>query len=205
MEVLRFRYGILLKTMFLALSFFLVTCAQQGEKDYFPVSVTSRWEYEGEMLNYGKFSRIKIASFIDGEKILHGKKYYRMVSVFDFTQEPQISYLRKTQDGIYLVEEEYKDKSEILSVPLPLKLGNTWTVNSAEEKGEYSILSRETVYLFDKQYAHCFKIIFKGTFRGFDTERTQYFAPNVGLVKQIISGKKFKLKAHLVNYKAGNK
>ena len=92
-----------------------------------------------------------------------------------------------------------------MSVPLPLELGNIWTVNSPEEKGEYSIFSRETVYLFDKQYAHCFKINFIGIVRGFDTERTQYFAPNVGLVKQIISGKKFKLKAHLVNYKAGNK
>lgn len=156
------------------------------------------------MLTYGKLSQVKISSFIDGEEIINGKKYYKIVSVFDFTAEPQINYIRKTQDGIYRISEGYKNKPEFLSVPLPLKLGNTWEVNAPEEKGEYSVMARETVYLFDKQYAHCFKIIFKGTFRGFDTERTQYFAPNVGLVKQVISGKKFKLKAHLVKYKAGN-
>ena len=194
-----------IKTIFFALILLLTSCLGQEKKDYFPLLDSSRWEYEGEMLNYGKLSKVKISSFIDGLEIIHGEKYYKIVSVFDFTSEPQINYVRKTQDGIYLVAEEYKTKKEVLSVPLPLELGNTWTVNSPEEKGEYSILSRETVYLFDKQYAHCFKIIFKGTIRGFDTERTQYFAPNVGLVKQIISGKKFKLKAHLVKYKAVNK
>lgn len=194
-----------IKTIFFALILLLTSCLGQEKKDYFPLLDSSRWEYEGEMLNYGKLSKVKISSFIDGLEKIHGEKYYKIVSVFDFTSEPQINYVRKTQDGIYLVAEEYKTKKEVLSVPLPLELGNTWTVNSPEEKGEYSILSRETVYLFDKQYAHCFKIIFKGTIRGFDTERTQYFAPNVGLVKQIISGKKFKLKAHLVKYKAVNK
>ena len=195
---------IVIKTILCALILFLPSCVGQEKKDYFPLVGGSRWEYEGEMLNDGKLSKVKISSFIDEQETIHGEKFHKIVSVFDFTSEPQINYVRKTQDGIYLVAEEYKAKTEILSVPLPLELGNTWTVNSPEEKGEYSIVARETVYLFDKQYAHCFKIIFKGTVRGFDTKRTQYFAPNVGLVKQIISGKKFKLKAHLLKYKAGN-
>jgi len=196
---------IVIKTILCALILLLPSCVGQEKKDYYPLVDGSRWEYEGEMLNDGKLSKVKISSFIDEQETIHGEKFHKIVSVFDFTSEPQINYVRKTQDGIYLVAEEYKAKTEILSVPLPLELGNTWTVNSPEEKGEYSILSRETVYLFDKQYAHCFKIIFKGTVRGFETERTQYFAPNVGLVKQIISGKKFKLKAHLVKYTTGNK
>ena len=172
---------------------FLSSCLKYDEVDYHPMSVGSKWEYTGKVkLGSGKVFTVKSTGLIEDREIINGKEYYKLVTTYEDSpvSPPQtVSYLRKARDGIYLVTGEQKDKPELLSNPLPLTVGKTWGLpsHSPAVKGEYRVEGIETIFLRNTRYEGCLKIYLQQENDGVKGERIDYVAPNIGVVKQLVT------------------
>ncbi len=193
------------------LVFLLTSCMEQHEVDYNPMSVGSIWEYVGKMkTGSGKTITVKSKGFIEGKETIKGKEYYKLVTTYEGSPgfpPKTVSYLRKTEDGIYLVAGEQKDKPELLSTPLPLKKGTTWKLasHSPSLKGEYRVEGIETVMLNGVIYEDCLKIYLQQDNNGVKGERVDYVAPNVGVIKQLVTFGDILIEVYLDKYTPGIK
>ncbi len=185
------------------------SCLKHDKADYYPMSVGARWEYSGQMrLQSGEFFKVKSVGSIVDKEIINGKEYYKLVTTYEGspgTPPQTVSYLRKTEEGIYLVTDDQKDKPELLSTPLPLKVGRTWELESYSSgvKGRYRVEGRETIYVLGKKYEDCFKVYLQQEKEGLRGERLDYVAPNVGVVKQLVTYGDASLEVNLERYTPG--
>jgi hypothetical protein len=184
---------------------------EQSEIDYNPMSVGSKWEYVGKMkTGAGKTISVKSRGFIEGTETINGKEYYKLVTTYEGSPgfpPKTVSYLRKGDDGIYLVAGEQKDKPELLSTPVPLKKGTRWSLasHSPSLKGEYHVEGIETVVLNNVTYEDCLKIYLQQENNGVKGERIDYVAPNVGVIKQLVTFGDILIEVYLEKYTPGFK
>ena len=201
--------GFCAKVAVCLLVFFLTSCMEQHEVDYNPMSVGSIWEYVGKMTTgEGKIITVKSKGLIEGKETINGKEYYKFVTTYEGSSgfpPKTVSYLRKADDGIYLVAGELKDKPELLSTPLPLRKGTRWKLasHSPSLKGEYRVEGIETVVLNGVTYEDCLKIYLQQENDGVKGERVDYVAPNVGVIKQLVTFGDVLIEVYLNKYIPG--
>ena len=162
-----------------------VGCASDGP-DYFPLSDGARWEYAIQFANPGQGTQTATAvTRIDGQETIQGNTYWKMVTVMSGVPgaEPSIEYMRKTDDGVYVVTAGARDEPEHLSVRLPLVVGATWQLESPALSAECRVAARENAELLDRTYEDCFKVSCTGESGGFPTEMHGWYAPGVGVVR----------------------
>ena len=175
------------------------------------MSLGAEWEYSGKMrLGSGEVVEVKsLASIVDTE-IIQGKRYYKLITTYEgasSTPPQTVSYLRKTPKGIYLVSAEQKDTPELLSTPLPIKNGSTWKLASYSTtvKGTYRVEGSETVYLpGGEKHEGCLKVFLQQEKDGVRGERLDYIAPNIGMVKQLVTFGDISLEVTLQRYNPGS-
>jgi len=189
----------------------LASCGKQNELNYHPMSVGAQWEYSGKMRRgSGQVVSVKSVGYIAEKEMLQGKEYFKLITTYEGaagTPPQTVSYLRKTEDGIYLIPADQKDKPELLSTPLPIKTGRTWELASYAPtvKGTYRVEGKETVYVTGgKKYEDCLKIFLQQEKDGIRGERLDYMAPNVGMVKQLVTFGDISLEINLERYTPGN-
>jgi hypothetical protein len=201
--------GVYLRITICFLIALLASCMEQNELDYYPMSIGSKWEYVGKMKRGpGKIISVKSTGLIEGRETINGNEYYKLVTVYEGAPgfpPKTISYLRKTKDGIYLLAGEQKDKPELLSSPLPLKVGKTWKLatHSPTVKGEYRVEGIETVSLNDEQYEDCLKIYLQQETNRVKGERIDYVAPNIGVIKQLVTFGDVEIEVYLEKFTPG--
>jgi hypothetical protein len=182
---------------------------EENELDYYPMSIGFEWEYVGKMKRGpGNIISVKSTGRIEGKETINGKEYYKLVTVYKGAPgfpPKTVSYLRKTKDGIYLLAGEQKDKPELLSSPLPLKVGKTWNLatHSSTVKGKYRVEGIETVSLNDKTYEECLKIYLQQETDGVKGERIDYVAPDIGVIKQLVTFGDIEIEVYLKNFTPG--
>lgn len=93
----------------------------------------------------------------------------------------QVFYNRLSSDGIYTMIASGDNKTEYLTTPIPLSVGDSWTVNTANGKAQYHAASLESVVINGKTYNNCLKIITQIA----NGENETYIAPKVGEVKTV--------------------
>jgi len=189
----------------------LASCGKQKEINYHPMAVGAEWEYSGKMqLGSGEVVKVKSLGSIVDTEIIQGKRYYKLITTYegDSSTPPQtVSYLRKSAKGVYHIAAEEKDMPELLSTPLPIKNGSTWELASYSPtiEGTYRVEGRETVYLpGGKKYEDCLKIYLQQVKEGVRGERLDYIAPNVGMVKQLVTFGDISLEVNLERYNPGS-
>jgi hypothetical protein len=201
--------GFYAKVVVCLLVILLTSCMERHEVDYNPMSVGSIWEYVGKMkTGSGKIVTVKSKGLIEGKETINGKEYYKLVTTYDGSPgfpPKTVSYLRKTKNGIYLISGEQKDKPELLSTPLPLKKGTTWQLASYSPslKGEYRVEGIETVVLNGVTYKNCLKIYLQQVNDGVKGERVDYVAPNVGVIKQLVTFGDISIEVYLEQFTSG--
>jgi len=175
------------------------------------MSVGAQWEYSGTMrFGSGEVVNVKSVGYIAEKEMLQGKEYFKLITTYEGaagTPPQTVSYLRKTEEGIYLIAAEHKDQPELLSTPLPIKTGRTWELASYDPtvKGTYSVEGKETVYVTGgEKYEDCFKIFLQQEKDGTRGERLDYIAPNVGMVKQLVTFGDISLEVNLKRYTPGS-
>lgn len=199
-------------TFYLCIGLFLLaSCGEAKKLDYHPMSLGAQWEYSGTMrFGSGEVVSVTSVGYIVEKEMLQGKEYFKLITTYegDAGTPPQtVSYLRKTEEGIYLIADAHKDKPELLSTPLPIKTGRTWALASYDPrvKGTYRVEGKETVYVTGgKKYEDCFKIFLQQEKDGTSGERLDYIAPNVGMVKQLVTFGDISIEVNLERYTPGS-
>jgi hypothetical protein len=123
---------------------------------------------------------------VDGETLIGGKRYFKLVTTVDFSSVPTIGrqvedvrYYRYAEDGIYFRpgNDPRPDKPDMLEIPLPIPTGVKWLSGTTEVQAERA----GTLQLGGHEYQDCLKVTFNLA-DGFHTT-TNYYAPGVGIVK----------------------
>jgi hypothetical protein len=177
---------------FCALTFCFVlstifACARAGEKNYFPLSDDAWWEYSGRFSssNGGQYN-VRATTRVDGEMLINGKRYFKLVTTADFSSVPAVGrqvedvrYYHIAADGIYFRpgNDPSPEKPDLLEMPLPVPVGMKWLSGATEVQAEKA----GTLQIGGREYRDCLKAAFKLA-DGFHTT-TNYYAPGVGIVK----------------------
>jgi hypothetical protein len=172
------------------LCFALVTtfaCVQANGKNYFPLIDGAKWEYAGRASSTGgKQVSFRGATRVDGETIINGKRYFKVVVISDSSGTPEsgkgieaVRYYRVAEDGIYVRPGNDPDRPDLLEMPLPIPIGTKWLSGATEVQAERV----GTVKVGDREYRDCLKL----TLRQSDGLRTteNYLAPDVGTIKSV--------------------
>jgi hypothetical protein len=166
---------------------FIAACAQTGGKNYFPLADGAKWEYAGHALSAGgKQISFHAATRVDGETLINGKRYFKVVVTSDSSSVPEggkgieaVRYYRIADDGIYVRPGIDPDRPDLLEMPLPIPIGTKWLSGSTEVQAERV----GTVKVGDREYRDCLKL----TLRQSDGVRVteNYLAPDVGIIKSV--------------------
>src|SRR5215208_1488375 len=160
-------------------------CAQTHGKNYFPLKDGAKWQYGGRFSSTsGTGFSVRATTRVDGETLINGKRYFKFVTVSDFSSVPGIGrrvedvrYYHLAEDGIYFRPGNDADKPDLLEMPLPIPVGVKWLSGTTEVQAEHA----GTLQVGGRDYRDCLKI----TFRLKDgSRRTEnYYVPGVGIVK----------------------
>ena len=156
-------------------------------KNYFPLADGAKWEYTGHASSTsGKQLSFRAATRVDGETLINGKRYFKVVITSDSSGTPEggkrieaVRYYRVADDGIYVRPGTDPDRPELLEMPLPIPIGTKWLSGSTEVQAERV----GTIKVGDREYRDCLKL----TLRQSDGLRTteNYLAPDVGTIKSV--------------------
>jgi len=124
---------------------------------------------------------------IDGETLINGKRYFKVVITTDLSgipdatpkQQEEVRYYRVAQDGIYFLPGRDTNRAELLEMPLPIPIGVKWLSGATEVQAERA----GNVKVGDREYSDCLKLTYKQS----DGVRTteNYLAPGVGIIKTV--------------------
>lgn len=131
---------------------------------YFPLSDGARWEYSVEIsLSSSDVKKGRAAMRIDGQEVIDGQRYYKYITnYFDLPGlQGDLSYYRKSMEGIFKIERTNKNMPEFLITPFPIAPGRTWTVIKPEGETHYRVEAVETVELPNRKYENCLKISYE--------------------------------------------
>jgi hypothetical protein len=162
-------------------------CSQANGKNYFPLADGAKWKYAGRASSTsGKQVSFHGATRVDGETLINGKHYFKVVITSDSSGTPEIGkgiesvrYYRVAEDGIYVRPGNDPDRPELLEMPLPIPIGTKWLSGSTEVQAERV----GTVEVGDREYRDCLKLTFRQSDGLCTTEN--YLAPNVGIIKSV--------------------
>ena len=180
------------KQLFLSVIILLMTmtvlsaCGNSGYSKYFPEpSVGRSQEYHISVHTPSGIQTFTGIERVEGKEKINGKTYYKTVTIYQDLPgaEPDLSYERYTNDGIYAVDTDDPQQQEYLDIPFPLEEGMSWTISDSNSQLDVFFEGVEDVYLPDKTYQDCVKLSVTGFDDGEPISMELYFAKDVGLVR----------------------
>jgi hypothetical protein len=123
---------------------------------------------------------------VPGTTTIDGKTYHKVVTKCEGLpwDEMPTYYNRLGEDGIYTRHDKSEEGKDVMGLPLPPKIGETWSYTTESEEVEGKILARMTVDIGDQRYKHCLKVRSTVTYEEGGTMRaTSFYAPHIGLIK----------------------
>jgi hypothetical protein len=144
----------------------LVGCSRPAVSDYVPLVVGSIREYRMEVSEPGKGKQMQrqihsgtvISRYAEVERI-NNKDYIKVLTFHqglpgmgDF-----VHWIRCAPDGLYQIIGN-KDNQERLLIPLPPRVGQSWTTEDSDGKEVGSFDATETVDLPDRTFPDCVRI-----------------------------------------------
>ena len=181
----------LLIVMIMAFVGSLTGCSPKGDQGYVPMMVGTTWECRMETSEPGRGKEKQIRSgtvvcrCVAKERI-RGRDYLKFMTFmqgFPGTSEFAIWH-RQTTNGIYVIKLK-QENPESLLLPLPPKVGLSWTAEESEAKIVGFIEAVETVDVPERSYANCHRI----KYESYDSQgralnkTTLWLAKGIGFVK----------------------
>lgn len=147
----------------------------------------AKWEYAGHFSSVsGREFGVQAIARVDGETLIEGKKYFKLVVTTDLSGVPDIGrrmeevrYYRYAEDGLYFRPGNDPNSKDRLELPSPVSAGVKWLNGTTEVRAE----DAGTVQAGGRQYKDCLKVIIKGA--GGTRSVENYYAPGVGVVKTV--------------------
>jgi len=145
--------------------------------DFFPLSLGSTWEYEGEGNEYASFSRVVL--FSDGRRaqVEEDNGGTVMAVIFEVTDDAVMRVFSRPEqyERKSLLDEPPSESTIILKAPL--KVGTSWQ----DANGTWRIVQVDaSVDTPAGTFTDCIKVEWKGE----HSTVTEYFKQGVGMVKR---------------------
>jgi hypothetical protein len=166
-------------------------CHSKSELGYVPLVVGATWEYRTEAIEEGRGKEKQIRAGTTmcrcvARESIAGKDYLKCMTFMQGS--PGMSefalWERQAVDGIYEIRLK-PENPEILLLPLPLRVGLSWTNEESQAKSIGLVEAVETVDLPERSYPNCLKIkydMYDGQGRVLN-KTTLWLAKGVGWVK----------------------
>jgi hypothetical protein len=177
---------------------FLVSgCSKLAGDEYFSnIKPGSKHEYSFEYRTpeHG-VQKGRMVWRVDGTETINGKTYFKEVTVNSGVPgaDTIICFSRRDKFGYHTIEGSDTTRTEYTWIPFPLCVGNAWTVTKPKETSHFRAESIENLYLLNRQYDKCMKIVSKSD----NGESSFWFAPKRGLVKCIFKSGTFSMETVL--------
>ncbi|MFL6196821.1 MAG: hypothetical protein ACJ75H_21740 [Thermoanaerobaculia bacterium] len=128
-----------------------------------------------------------------GKQTIDGKTYSKTMTTFDGIPgtQPESSYRRVGDDGVYSRKSTDPNEPEALEFPLPPTVGRTWSLKQDDLSLDLAIMAVEDFDTASKTYKNCLKVAGTGKKGASPIEVTSYYAPKVGLVLMSMKGPRF--------------
>lgn len=199
------RMNMIFTSLFVLVLAIIVGCAKSVDPSakYFQFNVGMKWEYQvkankmvsllfskkGDIKKYNVNAREwKQLVNIEPEETIEGKKYYKYVTTYSNLAgvDPEISYLRTSKEGIYLMKEGSK---EHLEIPFPLIDGKTWQYHDPDSDSDIKCKAekKDKIYAYGNTYSDGLVITREYKLSNSNYNKIDYYAPNVGLVKSVMT------------------
>jgi hypothetical protein len=152
------------------------------------MSVGSIWEYSIiDRRSNVEVQNAKMITRIESSEVINSNKYFKSISVFDGLPgaEPEITYCRKSDSGIMCIDHKFMDKGEFLVQPTKVEVGLSWVSDYPTGPVNCKVEKMEDLYLYEKTYPNCMKILFDGVYNGNKYGGYYYLAENIGQVKKV--------------------
>lgn len=149
---------------------------------YEPLDVGMRWESAVELTRpSGRVIYGTAVREITRTETIRGRSYFVSVTHYHGlgTLEPLITFVRKAQDGVYVIEASDPDQVEHRETSLPLAVGQAWSVGTSG-RGNFRVEAMEAVTVGGRVYADCLKVVFASEDQS--SRGAYYLAPHVGIV-----------------------
>jgi hypothetical protein len=161
-------------------------CSKPAEKGYFP---EDRYGLKQEytLVSSGPRAGVRkgrLVFLVEGKKTIHGKEYFREVTEISGIPGAKslIQYRRWDQHGIYVIDGVDQTQTDYLETPLPVKVGDSWTVKSTRGEVEYHAEKIETIQLPGRKYENCLKLSYQDQ----AGSGCSYYAPGIGQVAGVL-------------------
>jgi hypothetical protein len=147
----------------------------------------------------GNVQRAEAIQRIDGKRTIGGKEYFRVLLVVTGIPgwEPEVLYHRMAEDGLYEVRYVEGRPVEILALPVPPKVGQTWQTDAAKIQVSCRVEAREPAILPEKTYENAYRIACSGTRGPLYFKNYTYMVEGVGPVKLVQEAGAIKLEMRL--------
>ena len=173
----------------LGLFFPQLSCAPETVVDYFPLENGIQWEYYFRLKLSGVGEQEgKAIARVDRQEKIGEEWYFRMITQYQgsFKMKDEVTYYRKTEDGVYQIAGPSADSPRTLIITLPPTVGAAWTVEREGGRTEYKYEAIEDLEIAGKQYPGCYKISIEDFDGEVKSTGYDYIAPGVGVVKRML-------------------
>lgn len=157
-------------------------------KDFIPLKDGMKLVYDVEYVTgLGSVQRAEAIQRVDGTKTIGGNEYFRVVLVVKGMPgwEPEVIYQRMTPEGLREVRLVDGKQEEYLLLPIPLKVGQTWQVDSGKQNFACRVEAHEPAILPEKTYEDAYKVACTGSRGPLFFKNYTYWANGMGTVKLV--------------------
>lgn len=172
------------------LALLITACSGSSYKDYFPETDGLTYTYHVTVLpNVPGFENAQFVIRRQGQETINGITYWKDVAVLEGlpVQEPEITFWRVDDKGVWEVDEKDPAHPEYLSFPFDAAPGATWSIHTVDNELEQVLVTTEAVILPEQTYNDCIKVLVSGIQNGQMMDGSVYYCKNVGMVK--VSGR----------------
>jgi len=168
------------------LSIALAGCSKQPA-DYCPLTQGLYWTYEIQYPLSGPTQKPgKLEAKVDGEEIVDGKRYTRILNLTEGMEIP-VGLYRRAAEGVYIRSGAHREEGESLLWPEPPVIGKSWRIKINGSNFEYRILTQEEMEIPGRKFDHSYTIsVVWDTPQG-KSFGYEYRAPGIGLVRKIVN------------------
>ena len=180
--------------------------ATKPAPDYFPLREGVEWTMDIEV-TYPADQRLRgVGRRVTGPaEVRDGKTYFRSRTWEEFEGQPRrerSKLMRKDASGLHSIDLSAETPKEEMEVALPLKVGSRWQTKQLHGMVlNHEVMAQETVVIGRKTYANCFHI--RTTSAAGDYTEEFWEAPDVGLVKSLVTMTGAKVALTLREFKSG--
>jgi hypothetical protein len=159
----------------------------QGQDNFVVLDVGIKYLYDVELGSGLGARRAESIERIEGKESINGREYFRTVNVISGIPgtEPDVYFQRLAADGLYVLRYVNGKPIEQLSLPLPFKIGRSWSSRFGDFQSTCRVEAHEPAILPTKTYEDAYKVACTGRMKRRHFKSYGYYVAGIGAVRYV--------------------